>query len=59
MNRQLFLTEQGYAYKIIKRGDWDILSRTPEELAARKKPSASAACCAPRATAVPRTSTAS
>ena len=35
MNRQLFLTEQGYAYKIIKRGDWDILSRTPEELAAR------------------------
>ena len=36
MNRQLFLTEQGYAYKIIKRGDWDILSRTPEELAARK-----------------------
>ena len=36
MNRQLFLTEQGYAYKIIKRGDWDILSRTPEELAARQ-----------------------
>ena len=36
MNRQLFLTEQGYAYKIIKRGDWDILARTPEELAARK-----------------------
>ena len=36
MNRQLFLTEQGYAYKIIKRGDWDILCRTPEELAARK-----------------------
>ena len=35
MNRQLFLTEQGYAYKIIKRGDWDILMRTPEELAAR------------------------
>ncbi len=35
MNRQLFLTEQGYAYKIIKRGDWDILSRSPEELAAR------------------------
>ena len=35
MNRQLFLTEQGYAYKIIKRGDWDILCRTPEELAAR------------------------
>jgi DNA excision repair protein ERCC-3 len=35
MNRQLFLTEQGYAYKIIKRGDWDILSRTPEELASR------------------------
>ena len=35
MNRQLFLTEQGYAYKIIKRGDWDILSRTPEELAVR------------------------
>ena len=35
MNRQLFLTEQGYAYKIIKRGDWDILARTPEELAAR------------------------
>ena len=35
MNRQLFLTEQGYTYKIIKRGDWDILSRTPEELAAR------------------------
>ncbi len=35
MNRQLFLTEQGYAYKIIKRGDWDILSRTPEELATR------------------------
>ena len=38
MNRQLFLTEQGYAYKIIKRGDWDILSRTPEELAARQNP---------------------
>ncbi|MCQ2059974.1 MAG: DEAD/DEAH box helicase [Fibrobacter sp.] len=37
MNRQLFLTEQGYAYKIIKRGDWDILARTPEELAARGK----------------------
>ena len=37
MNRQLFLTEQGYAYKIIKRGDWDILCRTPEELAARAK----------------------
>ena len=37
MNRQLFLTEQGYAYKIIKRGDWDILARTPEELAARAK----------------------
>lgn len=37
MNRQLFLTEQGYAYKIIKRGDWDILARTPEELAARQK----------------------
>ena len=36
MNRQLFLTEQGYAYKIIKRGDWDILARTPEELAARQ-----------------------
>lgn len=36
MNRQLFLTEQGYAYKIIKRGDWDILSRTPEEIAAAK-----------------------
>ena len=36
MNRQLFLTEQGYAYKIIKRGDWDILMRTPEELAARQ-----------------------
>ena len=36
MNRQLFLTEQGYAYKIIKRGDWDVLSRTPEELAARQ-----------------------
>ncbi len=36
MNRQLFLTEQGYAYKIIKRGDWDILCRTPEELAARQ-----------------------
>ena len=36
MNRQLFLTEQGYAYKIIKRGDWDILSRTPEEMAARQ-----------------------
>ncbi len=35
MNRQLFLTEQGYAYKIIKRGDWDILMRSPEELAAR------------------------
>ena len=35
MNRQLFLTEQGYAYKIMKRGDWDILCRTPEELAAR------------------------
>ena len=35
MNRQLFLTEHGYAYKIIKRGDWDILARTPEELAAR------------------------
>ena len=35
MNSQLFLTEQGYAYKIIKRGDWDVLSRTPEELAAR------------------------
>lgn len=35
MNRQLFLTEQGYAYKIIKRGDWDILMRTPEKLAAR------------------------
>lgn len=35
MNRQLFLTEQGYAYKIIKRGDWDILMRTPEELATR------------------------
>lgn len=32
MNRQLFLTEQGYAYKILKRGDWDILSRTPEEM---------------------------
>ena len=37
MNRQLFLTEQGYAYKIIKRGDWDILARTPEELAARQQ----------------------
>ena len=37
MNRQLFLTEQGYAYKIIKRGDWDILTRTPEELAARQQ----------------------
>jgi len=36
MNRQLFLTEQGYAYKIIKRGDWDILCRSPEELAARQ-----------------------
>ena len=36
MNRQLFLTEQGYAYKIIKRGDWDILARTPEELAAHQ-----------------------
>ena len=36
MNRQLFLTEQGYAYKIIKRGDWDILARTPEELATRQ-----------------------
>ena len=36
MNRQLFLTEQGYAYKIIKRGDWDILMRSPEELAARQ-----------------------
>lgn len=34
MNRQLFLTEQGYAYKIIKRGDWDVISRTPEELQA-------------------------
>ncbi|MCF0224611.1 MAG: DEAD/DEAH box helicase, partial [Fibrobacter sp.] len=34
MNRQLFLTEQGYAYKIMKRGDWDVLARTPEELAA-------------------------
>lgn len=32
MNRQLFLTEQGYAYKILKRGDWEVLSRTPEEL---------------------------
>lgn len=32
MNRQLFLTEQGYAYKILKRGDWDVLSRTPEEM---------------------------
>ncbi|MCF0215050.1 MAG: DEAD/DEAH box helicase [Fibrobacteraceae bacterium] len=34
MNRQLFLTEQGYAYKIMKRGDWDVLSRTPEEMQA-------------------------
>ncbi len=34
LNRQLFLTEQGYAYTILKRGDWDVLARSPEELQA-------------------------
>lgn len=29
MNRQLFLTEQGYAYKILKRGDWSVIARPP------------------------------